>query len=831
LVEIYQCNALLTDENSWTAYHYACLSGNVEVLAYLFRKSHHHYINVYQPPPQSFQIFLNGIASFGSDSCLVAVASQSGSIEMLRFAYTIFHHTRNGEFTLKPSLFRDKLNIICRTIKCQNGPKHTYWWLDMQPFLYEASCGGSLDTLKFTLEELKIQEHLRSGPRLKSNEQAKQGYTSLLEIACRLNNVEIVQYLTASKGIGPIQTLIPITTKIINTDIDVNTMLYQSACYSNNLDTCSPLYVAARSGNIEYVKRFLAYQHHFHDTHTLLHSACVSGKKEMVKLLIDKCGCTNAGNADGDTPLHVACEWGYLDICLLLLERQGCAVNATNARGHTPLSLAVRHNRFEIMQILVQNGANIVTKTKDTLETPLHFASCCIDFRFQFAAVLLENNTCTLDYLNAADKYGDTALFNACRTKNVDLIKQLVVKSEDVRLYRNGITNEMAAHVACRINSFSVLQALVSEGLKTPMQCHQLNYLEQSLLHLACENDAEEIIDYLIDNKICELNNLDYNGQSPLHIACIRGNTRIVKKLLTSANFKITDKDEEENTVLHYICNRDVVDPELIKLICLNGDSMISEQNSFQYNPLHYLCANGGTQILKCFLEHSRNIKLLNIALCTPNRNGGDTPLHIAFKSRKLMMIRFMFNCCAISEGLSKAICLKNSKMKNVLHCVIEHKCKDIPLYDADGRKIPATFAMMAIDLVLQTVNSNIQEEKLVNSFCQTNHKQYTPIQCLITNVDRYEDKQYTASSILSSLADKLSPVAQQRIFSAVTSEGSTLIHLAVEHGCFDIVKCLIQRTTCTLKLTTCNNRGESPLHIACRSHHSQDSDYGFMAM
>ena len=66
-------------------------------------------------------------------------------------------------------------------------------------------------------------------------------------------------------------------------------MLYQSAC--NVLDTCSALHMAARSGNIEYVKGFLAYQHHFHgDTNTLLHSACVSGNKDMVRLLIDEYG-------------------------------------------------------------------------------------------------------------------------------------------------------------------------------------------------------------------------------------------------------------------------------------------------------------------------------------------------------------------------------------------------------------------------------------------------------------------------------------------------------------------------------------------------------------
>ena len=828
LVEIYQCNPLLTDENAWTAYHCACLSGNVEVLAYLFRKSDHHFISVHQPPPQSFEIL------FRSDFNLVTIASQSDSIEMLRFAYTIFHHstTRNGELTLKPSLYKDKLNIICRAMNCQEGTKHTYWWPHKESVLYQACCGGCLDTLKFFLEELNIEEHYYSSPGMiqKSNERAKQGYTLLLDVACRLNNFEIIQYLTTPKGIGPIQTLTPTNIEIINTGIGIRDIKYcQSVC--NIPDTCSALHMAARSSNIEYVKGFLAYQHQFHgDTNALLNSACVSGNKDMVKLLMDEYGCTNAGNSDGDTPLHVACEWGYLDICLLLLEQQGCAIDATNARGHTPLSLAVRHSRFEILQVLIQNGANIATKTKDTLETPLHFASC-IDFEHQFAIVLLKNSACTLEYLNATDKYGDTALFNACRTKNVDLVKALVLKSENVRLFINETTNEMAAHVACRINSFSVLQVLVSEGLKTPMQCHQLNYLEQSLLHLACENDAEDIVDYLIENKICELNNFDYNGRSPLHIACIRGNTSIVKKLLTSDNFKITDKDEEENTVLHYICNRDVVDPDLIKLICLNVDSMLLEQNSFQYNPLHYLCATDGMQILKCLLEHTRNHNLFNIALCTPNRDGGDTPLHVAFKSRRLMMIRFMFNCSAISGGLSGAICLKNSKMNNVMHCAIEHKRKYFPVYDTDGREIPATFAMMATDLFLQTVNSNnVQEEIIVNCFCQTNHKLYTPIHCLFTDMNGNNNTYDIEFSILSNLADKLSSDAQQRIFSAVTSEGNTVIHLAVERGCsaqvnmLKCVKMIINNQLCDPQKT--NNYNQTSLHIVCKaSSRSDDSE------
>lgn len=822
LVEIYQCTPLLTDQNSLTAYEYACFSGNVEVLAYLFRNSDHHFITNYQPPPQSFNIF-----NPSHSEMLITAASQSGSIEMLRFAYSIFEHINYGKstqdvFSLKYSLYKDKLAIVCKAVSCQQGTKHTiYGWPKIEVYLYEACCGGNLDTVTFLLDELTIEKHSFSGPTLKSKGREKQVYVSLLEIACRLNKCDIADYLTTSKGIGPVQAQSSIhynDTYVHTADTLCNLSTFR------NIDTCSPLHMAVRSGNIEIVKGFTVYQHHLYgDTDTLLHSACVSGKKDMVKLVIDKFACsTNVCNIDGDTPLHVACEWGHLDICLLLLEQEGCNIDATNGRRHTPLSLAVRHNRFEIFQILLNKGANICTKTKDTHETPLHFACSCVDS--QFALALLENRACGLEYLNAADKYGDTALFNACRIRSVILVKTLISKLECVRSFINGDTDEMAAHIACRMNSLDILKVLVSGGLDSPMQCCQTNYLEKSLLHLACENDAEDIVDYLVDNKICEQNNLDCNGWSPLHIAYMRGNTRIVKKLLTSEKFKLTDKDKEENTVLHHICNRDVIDPELI--LCLKSEvsSMILEPNLSEFNPLHYLCANDGMQILFCLLKHSNSHEAFNVALNAPNGDTGDTPLHLAFHEQRLMIIKFLFNCCEMSDGLSKAICVQNSKnMNNVFHCAIDYMHSS--LYNTDGRKTSTSFAVTVIDLLLRTVNSNIQEENIVLSLCQKNNDQYTPIQYLITKA-RHSDEQSIVLSILSSLWDsKLSPDSKRRIFSVTTTGGNTLIHMAVEMCCFDIIKFLVDKKICTL--TTCNEKGESPLHVACSSHYGHDTEIG----
>ena len=110
LVEIYQCNPMLTDRNSLTAYDYACSSGNLEVFTYLFRVSDHNFASDYQPPPN---IVYNVFHQF---YMLVLAASQSGSIEMLRYLYSFHHHGKVS--CLKPILFKDKLCTVCKVVDC-----------------------------------------------------------------------------------------------------------------------------------------------------------------------------------------------------------------------------------------------------------------------------------------------------------------------------------------------------------------------------------------------------------------------------------------------------------------------------------------------------------------------------------------------------------------------------------------------------------------------------------------------------------------------------------------------------------------------------------------
>lgn len=101
LVEIYQCNPLLSDRNSLTAYHYACLSGNLEAVSYLFRISDRQFITDYLPP-ESFQ----GVTQTYF-KIIIDAASQSRNTETLRF---LFHHLVHERNTLTLNTAFIKIN-------------------------------------------------------------------------------------------------------------------------------------------------------------------------------------------------------------------------------------------------------------------------------------------------------------------------------------------------------------------------------------------------------------------------------------------------------------------------------------------------------------------------------------------------------------------------------------------------------------------------------------------------------------------------------------------------------------------------------------------------
>ena len=226
------------------------------------------------------------------------------------------------------------------------------------------------------------------------------------------------------------------------------------------------------------------------------------------------------------------------------------------------------------------------------------------------------------------DGYGDTPLFNACRTGDIGIIQQFLTGQYCNSLYVNARTQETPVHIACRMGRLDIVQVLL-DGHQG--QVNQQNQFGETIFHLACQADAVEIVNFLIQHDYCDPNIKARSGEGPLFIACKRKQIDIVQYLNnTTCNFNQTDANR--NTPLHVACSRDALD--IVKLLVHHCS--IDAANSDGDTPLHVACKLNYHDILKCLLE-GRNGKLDHL-----KNNAGFTPLHCACSSGTLSSVQFL---------------------------------------------------------------------------------------------------------------------------------------------------------------------------------------------
>lgn len=124
--------------------------------------------------------------------------------------------------------------------------------------------------------------------------------------------------------------------------VDLNKELYYVVEYGNSTIGVKELLQKGADGNYTLC------------SYTPLHIAARDGKKEIVKLLLEKNVDSNVKNNQGHTPLHLAVYKGKKDIVELLINNKA-DVNVQNNYGNTPLHYAVYSGNYEIIELLLKH--------------------------------------------------------------------------------------------------------------------------------------------------------------------------------------------------------------------------------------------------------------------------------------------------------------------------------------------------------------------------------------------------------------------------------------------------------------------------------------------
>ena len=194
--------------------------------------------------------------------------------------------------------------------------------------LFSACAGGHLEIVKYLLDECKV-------------ERPTDEHSSPLGIAAKNGALDVVAYLVEEKKWavqhGPL----------------LNAVLHQ----------------AASAGQLAVVKFFIDGNHCSPSCvgkrgRTLLHSACISGKMDVVDYLINTCEVDTSAKDHHKqaTPLYLAAKEGHLRLVKRLIRKFNCNPCAKDINGKTALDYATREdiNTFLSWSMKSVLGKNII---------------------------------------------------------------------------------------------------------------------------------------------------------------------------------------------------------------------------------------------------------------------------------------------------------------------------------------------------------------------------------------------------------------------------------------------------------------------------------------
>ena len=373
--------------------------------------------------------------------------------------------------------------------------------------------------------------------------------------------------------------------------------------YMETTDGKNCLHIAVEYGHFRLCKVLLEnynfdLQMSSNDVECVLHSAAETGDLELFQYLVEKGSNVYRETTDGRNCLHIAARYDHFRLCKVLLENYNFDIHINSNDGTSVVHDAVSNGNLGLLQYLIEKGGDVYEKSKDGRDC-LHIAA--MHGHFRLCKVLLENYNFDI---HGNDDDGKCVLHYAAENGDLEFFQFLVEKDSNV--YRQTTIGTNCLHIAARNDNFRLCKVLL-ENYKFDLHLKDEN--GWSVLHCAADNANLELFKYLIEQG-SNVYSRTKNDMNCLHVAALCGCLQICKILLENYNFDINFKDDEERNVLHFSVESG--DIKLCQYIIEKGIDIFSKKKD-GINCLHIAALKGHLHLCKTLLEnYNFNIHMAN---------------------------------------------------------------------------------------------------------------------------------------------------------------------------------------------------------------------------
>uniref|UniRef100_A0A1L8DIW4 Ankyrin n=1 Tax=Nyssomyia neivai TaxID=330878 RepID=A0A1L8DIW4_9DIPT len=298
---------------------------------------------------------------------------------------------------------------------------------------------------------------------------------------------------------------------------------------------------------------------------TLLHQAILKEDDKTAIFLLSQGADMNALTGEQESPLQLAIHCSLPTVVDALCTR-GVSLSAPDGKGESPLWSALEMEKYNIAEVLVRHGVDTDCwgpGPDGCLQTLLHRA---IDENKDDAAIFLIKSRCDVDtprQPGADGQGGDEA-----RDKASPL------------------------HLCSQWGLVNVLQTLIDHGANV----NALDCNSKTALHVAIENQHDEMIGILLCHPSIDLRQRDKVGNTPFAAALTVRNHKAAQNILQRLPNAAEQIDQRGRNFLHVAIMKDDLESVLFLLaIRVDVNSRVHDVN--QTPPLH-LAASSENEML-----------------------------------------------------------------------------------------------------------------------------------------------------------------------------------------------------------------------------------------